>query len=158
MKHAQMEQLSLVSTKKRVNRGLVFSKPVQVGDYMSIHGLIYSLKPVEGWAKVVRLSIYQPPHKKYIINSTKGEKAWIKPETVEEVYLQDYAESNAQKGHDIRKGEGAWIAWGFGPRDDDTMGATNYEMASFTFVHLEDYYRIHEKKEKIRIQKLREGG
>lgn len=72
--------------------------------------------------------------------------------------MQDYAESNAQKGHDIRKGEGAWIAWGFGPRDDDTIGAANYEMASFTFVHLEDYYRIHEKKEKIRIQKLREGG
>ena len=101
------------------------AEPVREGAHMSIHGLVYSLEPVDGWLAVKWLDICQPPERLWI-----ADLAWVHPDTVRYAYRQDYG--------------GKWepIAWGFGPEIQITRH--QQEMASFFFVDPADYTWIGE--------------
>lgn len=101
------------------------TEPVREGEHMSIHGLVYSLEPVDGWLAVKRLAIFRPPVKHLI-----ADLAWVHSDTVRWACRQDY--------------DGKWspIAWGFGPEIKITRH--QQEMASFFFVDPADYNWIGE--------------
>lgn len=95
----------------------------------SIHGLIYSLDPVDRWIQVKDLTLYIPPNHSHIADT-----AWVDPVTVDNIYCQEY------KYGKLKKLKLKPIAWGFGPiyvnkhRKD--------EMGSFDFINYEDYLRL----------------
>lgn len=101
--------------------------PTPVGEYMSIHGLIYSLEPVEGWLEVTLLMVYRPPDKRIV-----ADRAWVDPDTVGWALLKEYPKF---------KFAGP-MAWGFGPVVK--VARHQNEMGSFDFADPADYTWIGE--------------
>ena len=130
-----MEQICLFSTveEKQPNPAPLFTNPEPHGDYMSIHGLIYSLEPVEGWIEVKGLYVYRPPAQKVV-----ADRAWVDPDTIRVAYIQEHKELSEKVGRRITP-----IAWGFGP--DVKIDRHKNETSGFDFVNPDDYYWVEEK-------------
>lgn len=151
------KQLTLFDKPKKQPEPLTFTAPVCEGDHLSVHGLIYSTEPVEGWLEAKWLDIYRPPHKKRI-----ADRAWIRPDTIASVCIQEYAEIN-EKFKKEGRGVIPPIAWGFGP--SMVCNRRDREMGRFDFADPGDYEQIEEilererdKHNRWRADELTEGG
>jgi len=131
--YTDRQQVSLFGDLEEKPTGTkTFSEPLPCGNYMSIHGLIYCLEPVEGWVEVKYLRI-DPGAKKNI-----ADRAWVDPDTIRIACIQEHKELSEKIGHKITP-----TAWGFGPRAN--IDRHNYEMAGFIFVNPDDYYWLEEE-------------